>query len=164
MWSRQSSPTNSQGMCYWIGNSFCLLFNKSLRLGQLPAEWKQANNTCFQKRSETSDTELSSKFLLSIISKLCERCVLKKLLPDLIQLLTSLQHGFTPGRSCVTQLLTVLHDLGSFLDGGDEIDVIYLDFSKAFDSVPHCRLLHKLKLFGIHGLLHAWFTDYLSSR
>ena len=69
-----------------------------------------------------------------------------------------------PGRSCVTQLLSVLHDLGSSLDTGDEVDVIFLDFSKAFDSVPHGRLLHKLSLLGIQGFLHAWFTDYLSSR
>ena len=54
-------------------------------------------------------------------------------------------------------------DLGSSLDAGDEVDVIYLDFSKAFDSVPHGRLLHKLSLLGIQGSLHAWFTDYLSS-
>ena len=102
--------------------------------------------------------------LLSIISKLRERCVLKNLLPELIDVLTPLQHGFIPGRSCLTQLLSVLHNLGSSLDAGDEVDVIYLDFSKAFDSVPHGRLLHKLSLLNIQGSLHAWFTDYLISR
>ena len=71
---------------------------------------------------------------------------------------------FFPSRSCVTQLHSVHHDLGSSLDAGDEVDVIYLDFSKAFDFVPHGRLLHKLSLLGIQGSLHAWFTDYLSSR
>ena len=45
-----------------------------------------------------------------------------------------------------------------------EVDVIYLDFSKTFDSVPHGRLLYKLSLLSIQGFLHAWFTDYLSSR
>ncbi len=54
--------------------------------------------------------------------------------------------------------------MGTSLDAGDEIDVVYLDFSKAFDLVPHGRLLHKLSLFGIQGPLHAWFTDYLNSR
>ena len=54
--------------------------------------------------------------------------------------------------------------LGSSLDTGDEVDVIFLDFSKAFDSVPHGRLLHKFSLLDIQGSLHAWFTDYLSSR
>ena len=51
----------------------------------------------------------------------------------------------------LTQLLTFLHDLGASLDAGNEIDVIYLDFSKAFNSVPHGKLLHKLSLFGIQG-------------
>ena len=68
------------------------------------------------------------------------------------------------GRSCVTQLLSVLHELGAALDAGLETDVIYLDFSKAFDSVPHKKLLHKLSLFGITGSLHRWFSDYLLSR
>ena len=99
---------------------------------------------------------------LSIISTLRERSVLKNLLPELIHVLTPLQHGFIPGRSCVTQLLSVLHDLGSSLDAGDEVDVIYL--GKAFALVPHGRLLHQLSLLGIQGSLHAWFTDYLSSR
>ena len=102
--------------------------------------------------------------LLSTVSKLCERCVLRNLLSKLSHLLTSAQHGFVRGRSCVTQLSPALHDLGTSLDAGDEVDVVYLDFSKAFDSVPHGRLLHKLSLFGIQGPLHAWFTDYLHSR
>ena len=75
-----------------------------------------------------------------------------------------MQHGFVQGRSCVTQLLSVLHDMGASLDAGEEIDVVYLDFSKAFDSVPHIGLLHKLSLFGIQGSLYAWFSNYLSSR
>ena len=92
------------------------------------------------------------------------RTLCPDLLPELIHVLTPLQHGFISGRSCVAHILSVLHDLGSSLDAGDEVDVIYLDFSKAFDSVPHGRLLHKLSLLGIQGSLHAWFTDYLSSR
>ena len=102
--------------------------------------------------------------LLPIVCKLCEPSVLKKLLPELIHVLTPLQHDFIPGRSCVTQLLSGLHDLGSSLDTGDEVDVVFLDFSKAFDLVPHERLVHKLSLPGIQVSLHTWFTDYLSSR
>lgn len=91
--------------------------------------------------------------LLSIVSKLCERCILDKLIPNLLELLSPKQHGFVPKKSCVTQLLTVLHDLGKTLDAGQESDVLYLDFSKAFDSVPHNLLLHKLSLYGIDGPL-----------
>ena len=148
---------------YELSTSLCIIFNKSIRLGRLPDDWKHANITpVFKKGIKTLVANYRQISLLSIVCKLCERCVLKKLLPELIHVLTPLQHGFIPGRSCVTQLLSVLHDLGSSLDTGDEVDVIFLDFSKAFDSVPHGRLLHKLSLLGIQGSLHAWFTDYLS--
>ena len=148
-----------------LAPSLCMLFNKSLRLGKLPSDWKLANITpVFKKGGKSLISNYRQISLLSIVSKLCERCVLKKLLPDLVHLLSDLQHGFVQGRSCVTQLLSVLPDVGASLDAGEEIDVIYLDFSKAFDSVPHRRLLHKLSLFGIQGSLHEWFADYLTSR
>ena len=148
-----------------LAPSLCSIFNKSLRTGKLPSDWKQANITpVFKKGSKVLVPNYRQISLLSIVSKLCERCVLRNLLSKLSHLLTSAQHGFVRGRSCVTQLLSVLHDLGTSLDAGDEVDVVYLDFSKAFDLVPHGRLLHKLSLFGIQGPLHAWFTDYLHSR
>ena len=78
--------------------------------------------------------------------------------------LSNLQHGFRKRRSCVTQLLGVLHDVGKALDSGHETDMIYLDFSKAFDSVSHQNLLLKLKQHGISGSLLSWFSDYLNER
>ena len=78
--------------------------------------------------------------------------------------LSSLQHGFHKRRSCVTQLLGVLHDVGKALDSSQEADVIYLDFSKAFDTVSHKNLLLKLKQRGISGSLLSWFVDYLNER
>ena len=56
------------------------------------------------------------------------------------------------------------HEIGSLLDTNTEIDVLYLDFSKAFDSINHAKLLVKLKLYGISGFLWEWFKDYLSNR
>ncbi|CAB4021451.1 Hypothetical predicted protein [Paramuricea clavata] len=67
-------------------------------------------------------------------------------------------------RSCYTQLLGVFHDIGEALDSGKEADMIYLDFSKAFDSVSHLKLLLKLQQHGISGLLLNWISDYLSNR
>ena len=64
--------------------------------------------------------------LLSIVGKLCERCILDKLIPNLLELLSPKQRGFVPKKSCVTQLLTVLHDLGKPLDAGQKSDVLYL--------------------------------------
>ena len=68
------------------------------------------------------------------------------------------------GRSTVTQLLEFLHHIGFALDRGQQSDITYLDFAKAFDSVSHSRLLLKLHRYGICGQLHEWFKDYLSNR
>ena len=74
------------------------------------------------------------------------------------------QHDFIKGRSCVTQLLEYMEDLGDALDNGDDVDLIYLDFRKAFDKVPHQRLLNKLKGYGILGKILNWITAFLSDR
>ena len=75
-----------------------------------------------------------------------------------------MQHGFCKRRSCITQLLRVLHDLGKALDSGQEADIVYLDFSKAFDSVSHKKLLLRLRQYGIGGSLLNWFANYLKGR
>ncbi|CAB4026078.1 Hypothetical predicted protein, partial [Paramuricea clavata] len=66
--------------------------------------------------------------------------------------------------SCRLELLDVVYNIGKALDCGKEMDMIYLDFSKAFDSVPHDKLIFKLSQFGITGPLLDWFSDYLSAR
>ena len=53
-------------------------------------------------------------------------------------------HGFLPGKSCVTQLIEVFEQIGYKLDNGEQIDVIYIDMSKAFDKVSHCQLVDRL--------------------
>ena len=69
-----------------------------------------------------------------------------------------------PGRSCVTQLLTALEGWTTSLQNGIPIDVVYLDFSKAFYSVPHRRLLVKLQAHGIKGKLLNWIRAFLTDR
>ena len=79
-------------------------------------------------------------------------------------LLSPKQHGFIQGRSCVTQLLAVLDSWTLALDEGGNIDTIYLDFAKAFDTVPHQRLLTKLRGYGIEGRILAWIEAFLTNR
>ena len=74
------------------------------------------------------------------------------------------QHGFVPGRSCMTQLISCMEDWSAALEDGHCLDVIYLDFQKAFDSVPHQRLLNKLEAYGITGTLKKWLIDFLIGR
>ena len=78
--------------------------------------------------------------------------------------LTDWQHGFVTGRSCPTQLVLSHHKWSKALDEGKQVDVVFLDFEKAFDRVAHNILLQKLCNFGISGMLVNWFKDYLNDR
>ena len=102
--------------------------------------------------------------LLPVISKVLERCVLAGLRDHISHLISREQHGFLAGRSCVTQLTSVLHYIGGQLNAGKQIDIIYLDMSKAFDKVDHTKLLGRLHQYGITGKLHDWFRSYLQER
>ena len=80
------------------------------------------------------------------------------------ELITKNQHGFVPGRSCSTQLLETLDDWTSIIDDGGSVDVVYIDFMKAFDTMPHGRLLIKLSAYGFKGQILGWIRDFLRSR
>ena len=109
--------------------------------------------------------EKTQKPIIILSSSGQKSLILKsKIYDHFSHLITSSQHGFLRGKSTCTQLLSVFHDINYSLDSGTQTDVIYLDFSKAFDSVPHSLLCSKLKHFGFSGNLHAWFTSYLKNR
>ena len=74
------------------------------------------------------------------------------------------QHGFRKGRSCLTNLLEFLDRVTGCVDAGDSVDVIFLDFAKAFDKVPHRRLVSKLKSHGIQGKILDWISEWLRGR
>ena len=101
--------------------------------------------------------------LLPLIPKVLERVIFWRVVTFVRKSLYYIQHGVRANRSCVTQLLQVLH-VGSALDAGKEIDLRYLHFAKAFDSVSHGKLIEKLQRYGISGSLLRCFADYLSSR
>ena len=74
------------------------------------------------------------------------------------------QHGFRKMRSCESQILATVHDIAKNLALGDQVDVILLDFSKAFDKVPHQRLLHKLQYHGVGNKTLKWIKSFLTDR
>ena len=104
--------------------------------------------------------------LTSVVCKIFEHFIRDGLTKHLIEnkLLSDQQYGFTKGRSCVTQLLTTINDWINFQKEKQPVDVIYLDLQKAFDKVPHRRLLSKLQGYGIEGNLFKWIEDFLSKR
>jgi len=144
-----------------------ILYNKSLESGILPHDWKIGHIVpIFKKGSKVKVNNYRPVCLTSVIIKLLESIVKDALLSHLSQhsILSGNQHGFIPRRSCCTQLLSALNDWTSAMDQGFSTDVIYFDFSKAFDSVPHTRLLNKLKGYGVDGKLLEWFRCFLVDR
>ena len=98
------------------------------------------------------------------ISKVFERIISKQILAFLERkgLLNNTQHGFRSGRSCLSVLLNFFDNLMNMIDIDTTVDMIYLDFSKAFDKVDHGIVLHKLRDLGITGNLGVWFHQFLS--
>ena len=148
-----------------IAPSLCELFNKSLSSGQLPSDWKLSNVCPIPKKSprhEVSNYRPIS--LLSLVSKVFERCIYNRLIDHVSGKLSELQYGFQRGKSTTSQLLHVLHNIHTMLEKRCQVDTVYFDFAKAFDKVSHHLLLLKLQKFGIKGNLLHWFKNYLSGR
>ena len=104
--------------------------------------------------------------LTSIICKVFETFVRDALTKHLKtnNLLSDNQFGFSKGRSCTSQLLVTLNEWFQLLDSKIPVDAAYLDFRKAFDSVPHKRLITKLHGYGVRGSVLNWISDFLSGR
>ena len=79
-------------------------------------------------------------------------------------ILVDYQHGFRRRRSCESQLVITAHDLASILNKHSQVDVAVLDFAKAFDKVPHQRLIEKMKFYSIHPSVVEWTKAFLSNR
>ena len=117
----------------------------------LPEDWKTANAIPIFKKCEISDP--GNYQPISLTSTLCK--VLESIIRESIvehmtsnNLISNTQHGFLPKRSCVTQLLTSMEYWTDEIQKGNPGDVLYyVDFKKAFDKVPHKRLLTKLKAY-----------------
>ena len=143
------------------------IFNKSLSEGRVPSDWKNAEVTAIFKKGNKSEAgNYRPVSLTSIVCKILESFITDQIRNHMESknLFTQCQHGFRQHRSCVTQLLEVLNDFTQLIENKDSIDVIYLDFSKAFDTVPHKRLINKLHAYGINGNLVQWIEDFLTDR
>ena len=149
----------------YISSSLSDLFNKILSSGKIPVEWKISNIIPIPKGGVKNDvSNFRPISLLPKVSKVLERCIYDQIINHVSSQLHNLQFGFLRGRSTASQLLQVLHEIGKSLDQRIQTDILYLDFSKAFDKVDHRLLLKKLSNFGICGNLLNWFQNYLTNR
>ena len=123
------------------------IFTASIESGRVPDDWKLANITpIFKKGKKNDPANYRPVSLTSVVCKVLERIIKKHLVDHLekSKLLSSCQHGFMVGRSCLTNLLETFESWTTALDEGHGIDVLYLDYLKAFDTVSHEQLLKKL--------------------
>lgn len=145
---------------------FCI-FRLSMDTGLLPAVWKTSNITAIHKKGCKN---LASNYrpisLTSLVCKIFEK-IIKNCITSYFQrfsLIRPNQHGFLSNKSCFTNLLETLEDWTHWFDMGYEFDVIFLDFKRAFDLVPHKRLIFKCKNIGIGGKLLTWLQSFLLNR
>jgi hypothetical protein len=139
----------------------------SLKEGVVPDDWRTANVTPIFKKGKKSDPgNYRPVSITSVSCRLMESIMKDEIVNHLerYKLIRSTQHGFMRGRSCVTNLLAFLDKITAEVDNGEAADVIYLDFAKAFDTVPHERLKKKLKAHGIGGQLLKWIAAWLGRR
>ena len=133
----------------------------------LPSEWKLADVTpIFKKGKKTDPNNYRPVSLTSSSCKLLETMIRDDIIKHLEEknLLSKEQHGFRSGHSCNTQLLEVVHDWAEAAELLYPVDIVYLDYQKAFDSVPHERLLNKLYAYLIRGKILTWIRNFLTNR
>ncbi len=145
----------------------CMLYNASLSSGTVPSAWKHAHVVpIFKKGDRAEPSSYRPVSLLSGLDKGLEDPVHHVVLNHCLQenLISSEQFGFLPRRSTTGQLIDCFDLVTKALDNGFCVDVVYLDLSKAFDTISARKLLLKLGSLGISGQLLSWFSSYLTER
>jgi hypothetical protein len=150
-----------------LTNLVTILFQCVIDQGELPLDWKSANVVPIHKGGKKDDVHNYRPISLTcIFCKLFEQILHASLYAHLNrnQILTSFQHGFRAGFSCETQAVALFNDLALELDKQHEVDIIFLDFSKAFDKVSHGMLMCKLENLKIHPNILSVIRSFLFGR
>ena len=135
--------------------------------GRVPKDWRQANITALYKKGDKKQpSNYRPVSLTSIICKVMEQFIREAIMDHMMinNLICKEQHGFVKGKNCITNLLETIDDWTKSMEIGNSVDAVYLDFKKAFDKVPHKRLVMKLKMYGIDDKIVNWVADFLRDR
>ena len=144
-----------------------LLWHDSFRSGVIPPSMMtQYITPLYKKGDRTSAANYRPVSITSHLIKIFERMLKKHIVQHMESnsFLSPHQHGLRKKRSCLTQLLDHVDNILKTLNSGDEVDVIYLDYAKAFDKVDHNILLAKAKRYGITGKTLQWLAEFLKNR
>ena len=150
-----------------ISKPLSIIYRTSLKTGVVPTDWREAGVSPLFKKGKKCETQnYRPVSMTSLICKVMESIIKDAMIQMLYQfkLIRDSQHGFTKGRSCLTNLLDFLEEVSVTMDVGLPVDVVYLDFAKAFDKVPHKRLSKKLQAHGIGGRVLEWIDNWLGNR
>ena len=133
------------------------IYHSSVDSGQVPCKWKHARVCGMHKKGNKSDpAKYRPISLTSMASKVLEHIVHSHVMKHLEQyeILMDVQHGFRAKRSTITQLILSIHDMAKTIQDDKSIHAVILDFSRAFNKVPHARLIKKLKHYGVYADLY----------
>jgi hypothetical protein len=144
-----------------------VIFIQSLELGQLPDEWLISKvSPIFKKGSKLSAENYRPVSLTVVACRIFERIIRNHMLGYVLNsgLIRQNQHGFLPQRSTLTNLLNFLDTVTEKLDASCPVSAVYLDIAKAFDTIPHDKLLNKLNNLGVSKQLFYWIRAFLKNR
>ena len=143
------------------------IFQLSYNTASVPDDWKTAAITAIYKKGDkTKPSNYRPVSLTSVTCKMMEHVIHSSIMRHLNDqnILVNYQHGFRSGHSCETQLIQTVEDFARTIHEQQQCDVMILDFSKAFDTVPHRRLLQKLSSYKLDPRCLAWIAEWLRKR
>ena len=143
-----------------------MIFKKSVESAQLPDQWKVARvSAIFKKGNKMLAINYRPVSITSIVCRPSEKIIRDHIVSFLIEHgLTNFQFGFTKCRSTTLQLLNIWNDWTHRMENKNITDCVYMDYQKAFDKVPHGRLLAKLEAYNLSSEVINWIREYLTDR
>ncbi|TRZ16814.1 hypothetical protein HGM15179_010323 [Zosterops borbonicus] len=150
-----------------LAKPLSIIYNQSWLTGEVPEDWKLANVTPIHKKGGKEDpSNYRPVSLTSVPGKIMEQFILSIITQHLQdgQGVRASQHGFRRGRSCLTNLISFCDQVTHLVDAGRAVDVVYLDFSKAFDTVSHSILMDKLAARGLDRSTICWVKNWLDGQ
>ncbi|XP_047137559.1 uncharacterized protein LOC124814052 [Hydra vulgaris] len=141
------SPFVLKNCAFVLATPLSYIFTLSMQSVICPDDWKSAHITpLYKKGSKLNTSNYLPISLTSVVSKVMEKIVKDSMVQHLVQnhLISTNQHGFMHNKSCTTNLIETMDFITYSLSKGNAVDVVFMNFAKAFDVVPHRYLIHKL--------------------